>query len=463
MKAIVYVRISSDRKGEEAGVTRQREDCVKRAAERGWEVVEVLTDNDISASGKRLRPGFEAMLKALANDEAQVVIAWDLTRLQRNRRDEVRLYELCQRKNAQLSLVNGTELDFSTAAGRFVADSLGNVARLEIEMKSDRQKRQQLQAAQQGKRVGGRRPFGYDKDGKTLRIDEADALKAAYESILYGASLREIARTWNAQGYATGQTRYKEGHKGEPSPWRADSVRHVLLNPRNAGKRAYRDEIMGDAEWPAIVDEERWLAVKAVLENPTRQSGRPTGKRLLSGLAVCGICGATVHAGGATRRGVGNYRCSGSTGHFSRKADPVDEYVSEAVIGILSRPDAYQLLHDDTKADAKALQAEAAGLRARLDGLAVEWADGILTNDQLRAATTRLRQKLDDVNKQLTDAGRVNVLGPMVQSDDTRKAWDSLSVSQRQAVIGTLMTVVVHGPGRGVRVFDPATVELIPR
>ncbi|WP_457950478.1 recombinase family protein [Pseudarthrobacter sp. alpha12b] len=462
MKAIVYLRISQDRTGERAGVTRQREDCLRRAAERGWQVVDVQTDNDISAAGKRKRPGFDALLKAVAAGTVQVVVAWDLTRLQRSRRDEVRLYELCQAKGVILSLVNGADLDFSTAAGRFVADSLGSVARLEIEMKSDRQRRAQVQAAEQGRRTGGRRPFGYDADGITVRPAEAAAIATAYESVLYGVPLREVARQWNAQGFVTGQARYAAGHEGEPSPWRADSVRAVLLNPRNIGKRAHNGEIVADAVWPAIVAPERFEAVVAILRNPARRSGKPGGRQLLSGLAVCGVCGATVHAGGTTRPGVRNYRCSGSSGHLSRRAEPVEEYVEAMAVAVLSRADASHLVHDKSHPDLAALAAEAVGVRERLDALAVDFADGSLTASQLRAATNRLRERLTEIDASLADAGKVDVLGPLVAAKDVRMAWDGLSVSRKRAALEVLMKIVIHPPGRGVRRFDPSTVDLIP-
>lgn len=461
MKALVYLRISQDRTGERAGVTRQKEDCLKRAAERGWQVSEVLTDNDMSASGKRKRPGFEAMLKAVESGSAQVVIAWDLTRLQRNRRDEVRLYELCRDKGAQLSLVNGADLDFSTAAGRFVADSLGSVARLEIEMKSDRQKRAQVQAAEQGRRVGGRRPFGYEADGVTVRPAEAAAVAAAYDAVLYGASLREVARTWNSQGFTTGQARYKAGHEGEPSLWRADSVRAVLKNPRNIGKRAHKGEIVSDAVWPAIVQEERWQAVVSMLNNRGRVPAM--GRQLLSGLALCGVCGATAHAGGSGRPGVRAYRCSGSTGHFARRAEPVEEYVEATAVAILSRPGASKLIRKENHPDREALDAEATGLRERLDALAVDFADGSLTASQLRAATGRMRDRLAEIDKEMADAGRVDVLGPLVGAEDVRAAWDALGTSRKRAALDILMTITIHPPGRGVRNFDPATVDLTPK
>jgi DNA invertase Pin-like site-specific DNA recombinase len=463
VKAIVYLRISQDRTGEEAGVTRQREDCLKRAAERGWQVVDVQTDNDVSAAGKRKRPGFEAMLQALEAGAAGVVIAWDLSRLQRNRRDEVRLYELCQAKGVTLSLVNGADLDFSSAAGRLVADNLGSIARFEIEMKSDRQRRAQIQAAELGRRTGGRRPFGYDADGITVRPAEAAAVAAAYESVLYGVPLREIARQWNAQGFTTGQARYKAGHEGEPSPWRADSVRAVLLNPRNIGKRAHKGVVIADAVWPAIVAPERYEAVKAFLRNPARISGKASGRQLLSGLAICGICGATVHAGGATRAGIRNYRCSGSSGHVARRAEPVEEYVEATAVAILSRAEARHLVRNTNHPDLAALAAEAVGARERLDALAVDFADGALTASQLRAATSRLRARLTEIDDALADAGKMDVLGPLVAAEDVQIAWDGLTISRKRAALDVLMKIVIHPPGRGVRNFDPATVELIPK
>lgn len=461
MRAIVYTRISKDRAGEAAGVTRQREDCERRCRERGWEIVTVETDNDVSATKARKRPGFESMLRAVDEGQAEVVVAWSLDRLQRSRRDELRLYELCRDRGAVLSLVNGADLDFSTAAGRFVADSLGSVARLEVEMKSDRQRAQQEQAASQGKRVGGRRPFGYEQDGETVREVEAGAVRAGYDAVLSGVPLAQIAREWNAAGLTTGQTRWKGEQKGQPSPWRADAVRHVLLNPRYAGKRALRGQVVGDAVWPALVPEETWQATHALLTDHTRRSGpRNTARALLSGLALCGVCGSPVIAGGAARPGIRGYRCGGSMGHFARKAEPVDEFVSAVVVARLSRPDAVDLLTDHERPDVEALRGEAVALRSRLDSLAVDFADGSLTASQLRIATGRVRGRLAAVEATMADAGRVDVLGPLVAAEDVAAVWERLPVARRRAVIDALMVVRLQPVGRGTRDFRPETVTI---
>jgi site-specific DNA recombinase len=443
----------------EAGVTRQREDCLQRCAERGWDVVAVESDNDVSASTGKHRPGFEGVLKAVEAGKADAVVAWAVDRLQRSRRDEARLYELCQRAGVTVSLVKGSDLDFSTAAGRFVADSLGSVARMETEMKSERQQRAQLQAAQQGRRSTGRRPFGYDDDGMTVRPGEADAIRSGYRALLAGVSLGQIAKDWNKAGFVSGQSRRGQ-HMGEPSPWRRDSVRVVLMNPRNAGLRAYKGEIITKALWPAIVDDATYQAARALLTDPSRTRRALGGKALLTGVALCGVCanGSTIHAGGGNTRDVRTYRCAATAGHFSRRAQPVDDYVAQLVIARLSKPDARALLIDQKSPDLGKLRQEATALRSRLDTLALDFADGALTASQLRTATDRLRSSLAKAEAEMADAGRVDVLGPLVTAGDVEVVWDGLDVARRRAVIDTLMTVTIKPPGRGVRTFDPATV-----
>lgn len=459
VKAIIYLRISEDRTGQELGVTRQLEDCKRKASERGLEILKVETDNDISAySGKR-RPGFEAILDAVNTGTAQVVIAYSLDRLQRNRRDEVRLYEACRDKGAQLALVNGADLDFSTAGGRFLADSLGSVARMEVEMKSDRQRRAAEQAASAGKRQGGRRPFGYDQDGVTVRPAEAAAVAAGFHDFLAGIPVAEIARRWNADGFVTGQAR-QGANAGQPSPWTRSSVRDVLANPRYMGKRAHKGEIVADAVWPALVPEETWQAAQGILAHRAGQRSPAAAKQLLSGIGRCGVCGGGIHAGASARPGIRGYRCAATTGHFSRVAAPVDEYVSQVITARLSLPDAAEILTDTKRPDLPQLRAEATALRQRLNTLATDFAEGDLTASQLRAASARIKEKLTVAEAAMADAGRVNLLGPLINAKDVRAAWDAMHTSQRRAAIDILATVTVHPPGRGARIFNPETVTI---
>jgi site-specific DNA recombinase len=436
-----------DRTRKQLGVNRQREDCEQLARQRGWRIVAVHRENDVSAAGKHARPEFEAVLRALESGEADAVVAWTLDRLTRNRRDTVRLVETCEKARATVALVRGSDLDMATPSGRLVADLLAATAKAEIDTKADRQRRAAEQAAEQGRRVGGRRPFGYTKT-MTRHKREAVAVRWAYAELLAGASLGTIARNWNARGLHTPQER----RDGTPSPWTPKSVSRVLRNPAYAGLRAHRGQIVGPAAWKPLVDESTWRAAQTVLGDPSRRT--PGGPRaLLTGLARCGTCGQTVHVSGG-RYPV--YRCRSMT-HINRRAEPIEEFVEAVVVERLSRPDALELLTVHDRPDVGALHAEADQLRRRIDALA----DNLELDEVTLARRVRaLRTKLTGVEGKLADAGRVDVLGPIVTGADAGKAWAALDVDRKRAVIDLLFTVTLLSPGRGVRQFDPRSVEI---
>jgi DNA invertase Pin-like site-specific DNA recombinase len=62
-------------------VARQREDCLRLCAERGWTPVEYV-DNDTSAT-KGVRPQYRKMLTAITAGEIDAVVVWHLDRLHR--------------------------------------------------------------------------------------------------------------------------------------------------------------------------------------------------------------------------------------------------------------------------------------------------------------------------------------------------------------------------------------------
>jgi site-specific DNA recombinase len=453
-RAALYFRQSLD---VQEGIDRQRERCRALATARGWTIVGEYSDNDTSATKSRgAGTAWARMLSEATAGKFDVVVAVDLDRLLRTVRDLLTLTET----GAKVLTVDG-EIDLTTADGEFRATMLAGIARFEARRKGERQKRANASRAAAGKRSGGRRPFGYEPDGFTVREREADALRAGYAALLSGVSLADIARMWNDRGLWTGQARQaRSGHQGEPSPWTHSSVGRTLLNPRYFGKRAHLGEIVADAEWPALVDEEIWRATEAVLKHPGRNTGARAGRYLLSGLAVCGVCGATVHAGGSTTRGVRAYRCSGAMGHVARRAEPAEEYVAAVIVARLSRPDARDLLTDHTKPDVGAFRDESNGVRARLDALAVDFADGELTASQLRTATTRLRERLVELEAKIADAGRIDILGPLISAENVRAGWDALSIPRQRAIIKTLAKITLYPPGRGTRTFRPESVGI---
>ncbi len=459
MAAHVYLRISEDKTGEELGVTRQREDCLTLARHRGWTVTREHPENDTSAAGGKARPRFDQLLAAVELGEVDAIIAWSLDRLTRNRRDTVRLIEACEPHRVVIALVRGSDLDMSTPAGRLTADILAGVARHEIEQKADRQRRASQQSAEGGKPPSGPVPFGFLPDRTTHHPEQAAAIKAAYKALLAGESLASIACRWNEAGLTSGRIRTGVIDTGEPSKWRAETVRAVLLKPRNAALRSYRGEVVGEAQWKPIVPVETFQAAVALLTDPGRRQAAPSTRgHLLSGIALCGVCGAPVNAG--TRRPeYFAYRCR-TAGHVARRGDHVDDYVRAVVVARLSRSDAVDLLRDDTRPDVGELRIRSLALRSRLDSLATGFADGELTASQLRTGTERIRAQITEVDAALAAAGQVDVLGDLAGVPDVAVVWDGLALDRQRAVIDALMTIGLHPPGQGARVFDPSSVRI---
>jgi hypothetical protein len=233
----------------------------------------------------------------------------------------------------------------------------------------------------------------------------------------------------------------------------------VLLNPRNAGLRAYRGEVVGPATWPALVDEETHATVVALLSMPERRTTSTTARTyLLPGLALCWKCGSDV-ATGHTRHGKRVYVCRANK-CVSRAATPVDELVEAVVVERLSRPDALELLSETDAPDISQHRVHAQAIRERLDDLATGLEEGVLTLAAVRRSSERLRAELGAVEAKIQSAAHADVLEPVVTAADPARAWAELDLAQRRGIVDTLMTITLTAPKRGRQTFDPETVEI---
>ena len=173
---------------------------------------------------------------------------------------------------------------------------------------------------------------------------------------------------------------------------------------------------------------------------------------------MCGVCGASVHAGGAVRD-YAMYRCR-SMAHVSRRASPINEYVEQIAVGVLRKPSSARLWLPGE--DASKLMAEADVLRRRLADLAEDY--DTMTREQFRTANEKVRSRLADVEGRIAATGSGS--GPALRvavAVDPVAEWAGLTVAQRRTIIDTLMTVTIYPVGRGVRVFREESVVVEPR
>lgn len=453
----LYLRASLDATGEELSVTRQEEDGVKYIAARGWVVGGVFVDNDTSAAGKVARPEFERMLTEHQEGRFGIIVARDMDRLTRNRPDRLRLLDIGERTRLMLAFWRGTDLDLSTPAGRLTAEILASVARHEIEQMSDRRKRANIQKAEMGLPGGGRRPFGYTLDQRSIVPGEADVLLRAAETV--------ISDPGGGLWAATGLLRDSGFTTTAGGTWHHSELRRLLLNPRYTGRRMHRGVDVGPAVWPAIFDDDTAAAVRAVLSSPSRRRvGAPT-RYLLSGLARCGLpgCEQPIH-GSPTSAGYPVYLCA-TRRHVSIRMAEVDRFVIDLLAGRMAQPDGLAVLAAPAGGGPSLsdLRRREHDLTARAGGLAEAFAAGDIDRAQLQAGTRRVRAELEEVRAVMTQTVQVSEVRDLVASPDAAgmvRRWAADEPARFRAVLARVAEVSLVSPGRGARSFRPRSVQV---
>lgn len=477
IRAALYLRISKDTEDTGLGVARQRADCEALAKAKGWRVVEVFEDNDVSATSGKARPAYQRMVSEIEAGRIQGIVVWDVDRLTRTPRELEDVIEWADRHGLHLASVGG-DIDLATPQGRMMARVKGVVARHETEQLARRIKRSKRQLAEQGRHRGAR-PYGWSVNAdKQLVIDRAEAavIREAYERVLAGETIFGIAADYNRRAIPT--------IKG--NPWSAQSLRAAVKRWRNCGVSIYMGQEVGSGDWEAIVDRETHERLLSMLSDPRRRpANRGTApKYLLTHLINCAECGdrlagskkrtyeVTVQlASGPARRErtfPAAYKCTrpGCQAVTRRMAD-IDEFVSKYVVGLLRREGVQLLGGDSVAADTARAHVEA--LEAKLSLAADQWAEDQMTGDQFQRITAKVRPQLDVARAELNRAapaapGLSEFAGP-----HAGEAWEAADLEQKRVVIRALLdaglTITVGKVGKpgGRHVtneFDPETVQI---
>lgn len=452
----IYARISSD-DGSALGVTRQIEDCTREAERRGWPVVEVFTDNDVSATKSKRRPEYERLLSAIGAGAIDALVVYDVDRLTRTPAELERFIDLADRHHVALASIGG-EVDLATPQGRLTARIKGSVARHEVEQMGRRLRRKFQENAKEGK-PHGVTPFGYRREyiindqgkrGYREVIDppQADAIRELYRMVIAGESLRSLAKFLNDKGFKTGRG----------NPFAGNVVGNMLRNPRYAGHRTVGNQIIGKGLWEPIVDQDTFDQGLAILTTPGRRHSRGLEpKYLLSGIALCGRegCGGVLRPNISTRRKP-VYVCPSCT-KLTRQMDPVHEVVNVYMVERLSMPDV--IAQSAAKPDAlrSALNARDAIL-GRMDTLADSFALGEVTARQMARINEQLQFQLAAAELEVQRLQPNRTLDGMT-GPGAAAAWEAASIEQKRGIIRSMVKVTVLPVGPGVR-FSPDHIRI---
>jgi site-specific DNA recombinase len=470
-RAVVYTRISRDPEGEALGVERQRIDCLDRATREGWQVVDVLVENDVGASGysRKPRPVYAQLLERARRREFDVILAYSNSRLTRRPLELEDLIRLHEATGVRLCTVVSGDDDLSTADGRMVARIKASVDAAEAERASERTRRAKLQRAQQGRPMtGGGRPFGYANDRLTVNDEEAAAIRDAAQRVLAGESLVSIVADWNRTGTPA------TVHGGL---WTQRTLRGILRSPRIAGLSEHKGKVVGEAVWPAIIDRDAWERLRAEISAPGHGKHE---HRLLSGLLRC-ACGSKMSPTGRA----GLYRCApvpgtGGCGRVARKYGPLEDYVVEEWadhMTELTGSEYWTNEQDLTAPDDAAVEAEEAEVTRRIAALRARWAAGQIGDEDFFPLIEQLRTRLAQIDHERKLREPMIVHGQPVTGITVKATWSGMlemvghreddrdkqrGIAAQRAILAAHIEKITVGPvaKRGSHTFDPSTVSI---
>nr|WP_232328455.1 recombinase family protein [Kibdelosporangium sp. MJ126-NF4] len=438
-------------------------------------MVKVLIENDVSKNGKHrnasafkrktitlpdgttaqrvVRPKFREILDDFVAGRASGLLAEDLDRTMRDPRDLEDLIDV-----AQTHRINARSIAGSLTLTDGGTDAEITMARVMVTManKSSRDTARRVAAARERKALngefgGGQRPFGFERDGVTPVWHETEVIAIANQRVIHGAPLKLLAR----------ELRDGEVPTVTGAPWSAETLREILLRPRNAGLMVLRGEVIGRAPWPRIVPETVHAEVVRILTDPSRTFGPGAAPKWLgSGIYRCGVCDdiqtCEVTSGGRAPR----YRCKGGN-HLTRNAGHVDDYVQAALIARLSESDAVGLFAPPTpEVDVAGLRTERDAITSNLNELAADKAMGLIDREQLITGTRRGKARQAEIDEILRPVLAGSPVADLVKSADVQAEWYARPLSFQRAVLDMVMTVTIMPTGKAGRGFDPTAVKI---
>ena len=284
--AACYVRVSTENQKENYSIEEQKSRLRAFCKAKDIVIGKMYVDGGYSGGNLR-RPALQELLRRLP--EYDLVIVYKLDRLSRSQKDTLMLIEdyFLARKVDFISVCEN--FDTSTPLGRAMIGMLSVFAQLEKEQITERFTMGRIARAKNGYYHGGpTAPVGYDYVDGQLIVNEKKArqVRELFERFCRGASIHDC---WLHM-----QARY-----GASGGWSSETqIRHVLVNEVYLGKVKFQGESYPGLH-PPVIPEELFSRAQTLLQerkSSLSADSRPFAPRtLLSGLLICGQCGARFH------------------------------------------------------------------------------------------------------------------------------------------------------------------------
>ncbi len=311
----LYIRVSTEEQAEnpEGSIKNQEQRLrefvkLKNMIEPFGEVVDVFSDPGVSAKDMN-RPGFQRMLKAIEEQNVDLVLVTEISRFSRSTRDFAMLQEFLEDHQCKFLSVR-ENFDTSGAAGQMVLNMMATIAEFERKQTAERISNSFHARAKRGLHNGGPVPLGYGIDEEkrgSLQIvpDESEIVKLIFKTFLREGSLAAAAKSLNEQKVRC-PLKVRGGGGIRSKIFLIDFLYRVLRNKAYVGIKEFR--VKGgfeesEAVWEPIIDRDSFSrAGRLLTENRGRRKTHGPNKfpYLLSGLLRCHECGERMAGSTAT-------------------------------------------------------------------------------------------------------------------------------------------------------------------
>lgn len=458
-----YIRVSRDRDKDKLSPEVQRRRIQDYCRAKRWQLVATVEDLNVSG-GDFDRPGWQALLEQVGPGD--IIVCNEFTRIGRNLRQTLERIEELHERGVEIVSLEG-ELDTTTAAGKLQYQVLLVLAEFERNRMSERLRQTHDQIAQEGRWKGGPVPLGYryTPGAKKLEVapEEAEVVREIFRMRDGGYGMHVIVRELAARGV--------RGKKGRMN---YSSILQTLRNPTYLGKRSHNGEVF-EASHEPIIDADLWERVQA--RSRLQQRGDSHRKYLLSGLLVCGECGARmVHRSSGNRA---YYVCKEaqefqSTLRVTVESHLAHEWVLEKFFAHLD-DSRIQASRQKAKKRAPVKAAKAEELRRRLekveaavDRLVTDYYDDpepLLTPEQFRKKNAELRERKAQIAgdlQELEDRSRLDNVIHITKGRlrEIAGSWSGMTVDEQREAMRMFIDRVIVKPKRSAKKYDPGRLEI---
>ena len=234
---------------------------------------------DAGLSGGTLeRPGLQRLLDDIDAGLVDQIVVYKVDRLTRSLSDFAKLVERLEAAGAVFVSVTQS-FNTATSMGRLTLHMLLSFAQFEREVTAERIRDKVAASKRKGLWMGGRVPLGYEKDGRTLRINEAEAetVRTLYALYRKHETLRQVKAEADRLRLRTKQRFTADGTRTGGLPFRRGHLHCLLTNPLYAGRIRHQRRVY-EGQHPSIIAPELWDAVQTQLQAGAAKPRRRTTK-----------------------------------------------------------------------------------------------------------------------------------------------------------------------------------------